>query len=58
MITGKPLDPRLTIRQIIGLRFASNDEFVALAQKAAASGMSEKEIKKAIVHWKADHDRV
>lgn len=58
VITGKPLDPRLTIRQIIGLRFASNDEFVALAQKAAASGMSEKEIKKAIVHWKADHDRV
>lgn len=58
VITGKPLDSRLTIRQIIGLRFASNDEFVALAQKAAASGMSEKEIKKAIVHWKADHDRV
>ena len=58
VITGKPLDPRLTIRQIIGLRFASSDEFVALAQKAAASGMSEKEIKKAIVHWKADHDRV
>ena len=58
VITGKPLDPRLTIRQIIGLRFASDAEFVALAQKAAASGMSEKDIKKAIAHWKADHDRV
>lgn len=58
VITGKPLDPRLTIRQIIGLRFASDAEFVALAQKAAASGMSEKDIKKAITHWKADHDRV
>ena len=58
VLTGKLLDPKLTLRQIIGLRFASDAEFVALAQKAAASGMSEKEIKKAIVHWKADHDRV
>ena len=58
VLTGKLLDPKLTLRQIIGLRFAADDEFVALAQKAAASGMSQKEIKKAIVHWKADHDRV
>ena len=58
VLTGKLLDPRLTLRQIIGLRFAADDEFVALAQKATASGMSEKEIKKAIVHWKADHARV
>ena len=57
-LTGKLLDSKLTIRQIIGLRFASDAEFVALAQKAAGSGMSEKEIKKAITHWKADHDRV
>jgi HAMP domain-containing protein len=56
--TGKLLDPKLTIRQIIGLRFASDAEFGALAQKAAASGLSEKEIKKAITNWKADHDRV
>ena len=58
VLTGKLLDPKLTLRQIIGLRFAADDEFVALAQKAAASGMSQKEIKKAIVHWRADHDRV
>ena len=58
VLTGKLLDSKLTLRQIIGLRFAADDEFVALAQKAAASGMSEKEIKKAITHWKADHDRV
>jgi len=58
VLTGKLLDPKLTLRQIIGLRFAADDEFVALAQKAAASGMSQKEIKKAVVHWKADHDRV
>lgn len=58
VLTGKLLDSKLTIRQIIGLRFASDAEFVALAQKAAGSGMSEKEIKKAVTNWKADHDRV
>ena len=58
VLAGKLLDPKLTLRQIIGLRFASDAELVALAQKAAASGMSEKEIKKAITNWKADHDRV
>ena len=57
-LTGKLLDARLTLRQIIALRFASDDEFVALAQKAVASGMSEKEVKKAVTHWKADHARV
>lgn len=57
-LAGTRLDPRLTIRQIVGLRFASDAEFVALAQKAAASGMSEKEIKKAVTQWRADHDRV
>lgn len=57
-LTGKLLDPRLTLRQIIGLRFASDAEFVALAQKAAVSGMSQKDIKAAITNWRADDDRV
>jgi hypothetical protein len=57
-LTGKLLDPRLNVRQVVGLRFASDDEFVARAQEAAASGMSAKDIKKAVTHWRADHDRV
>ncbi len=54
VLTGKLLDPKLTIRQIIGLRFASDREFVALAQKAAAESLSEDAIKKAIRNWRAD----
>lgn len=54
LLTGKPLDSALTIRQIIGLRFAKDEEFVELAKKAAETGMSEEDIKKAIKNWKAD----
>jgi len=58
VLTGKLLDPRLTVRQIIGLRFASNDEFVALAQRAAEQGLSTKDIKQAVKSWRADTYRV
>ncbi len=55
--TGKLLDPRLSIRQIVALRFASDAEFVALAQIAAASAMSPDDIKKSIKTWKPDDYR-
>jgi len=57
-LTGKLLDSRLTIHQIIGLRFASSDEYVSLAKKAAEENMSQKEIKKTIKNWKGDYYRV
>ena len=57
-LSGKLLDPRLTIRQIVGLRFASDEEFVALAQKAAAENLSEDVIKRTVKHWRADTYRV
>ena len=53
-VTGQLLDPRLTIRQVIGLRFAPDDEFVELAKKAAGGNLSEDEIKKSIKNWKPD----
>ncbi|HQW93530.1 MAG: hypothetical protein KTQ13_02145 [Ferruginibacter sp.] len=56
--TGKPLDSRLRMSQVIALRFAGDDEFVALAKRAAEENMPAKEIKMAIKNWKADHNRV
>jgi hypothetical protein len=58
VMTGKPLDPRLGLKQIIGLRFASDAEFAELAAKAAAEGLSPDDIKKAVRNWRADHYRV
>ena len=57
-ITGKLLDSKLTIRQIVALRFASNNEFVDLAHKAVEKNMKSSEIKQAIQNWRADHHRV
>ena len=55
--TGKALDSRLRMAQIVALRFAGNDEFVALAKQAADENLSAKQIKMAVKNWKADNDR-
>lgn len=58
ILTGKPMDSRLKMSQIIALRFASDEEFVELSKKAVDNNMSQKEIKQAIKNWKADYNRV
>jgi len=58
VMTGKLLDARLTVRQIVALRFASDGEFATLAQRAADHGLSEDAIKKEVKHWRADIYRV
>ena len=58
LLTNKALPSALSMRQIVGLRFASDDEFVALAEKAAKENLTEEAIKKAIKNWKGDYYRV
>ena len=57
-MTGKLLDPRITVKQVVALRFASDGEFVALAARAAGEGMAPPAIKQAIKTWRADEYRV
>ncbi len=57
-MTGKLPDPRLTMGQIIALRFAGDDEYLALVQRALNENLKSADIKKAIKNWKADNDRV
>jgi|SRR4051812_26975996 hypothetical protein len=58
ILTGKPLDHRLRMGQIIALRFASDEEFPSLCQQAIERNLRVTEIKKAIANWRADHYRV
>ena len=57
VLTGRRLDHRLTMSQIIALRFASDAEFPALAEKATIENMNAKAIKQSIQEWRADNHR-
>ena len=50
--------PALTVRQIVALRFASDDELPALVKRALDENLSEKDIKKSINKWRPDYLRV
>jgi hypothetical protein len=43
---------------LIGLRFASDDEVVALAKQALEHNLSRKQIKERIKSWRPDYWRV
>jgi hypothetical protein len=57
VLTGKLLDPRLTMGQIIALRFAPDEELVELAKKAVDEGLSNDAIKRLVKNWRADFHR-
>lgn len=57
-ITGKLMDSKLTMGQIIALRFAPNNELLDLEHKAIEQNLSPSAIKKSIKNWRGDHHRV
>lgn len=54
----EPFEDQLTEGQLFALRFAPDDEFTGLLQRAVTEKLSPDDIKKAIVNWKPDHRRV
>jgi hypothetical protein len=58
VLTGKLLPSTLTIAQTIALRFAPDEELVALVDRAVKENLSAKDIKLSIKNWKADYYRV
>lgn len=58
VMTGKLFPKELTVAQIIALRFAGDEEFVPLVEKALKENLTSKEIKMLIKNWRADVYRV
>ena len=58
ILTGKPLNSRLRMSQIIALRFASDEEMPGLTKRAIDENLSPRQIKQDIKNWRSDHDRV
>jgi hypothetical protein len=56
-LTGKLCDARLTMGQVIALRFAPDAEFVELARKAASENLTGDAIKKSVKNWRVDEHR-
>ncbi len=48
----------LTVKQLIGLRFASDEELASLTHKTLTQNLDMKTIKQNVVNWRADNDRV
>lgn len=58
ILAGKAFPSGLKIGQILALRFASDEEYLALVDKAVADKLSPDEIKKAIKNWRGDYHRI
>ncbi|MFK9095267.1 DUF6526 family protein [Bacillus salipaludis] len=58
VLTGELLDPKLSLAQVVALRFTSDNEFPELSKRAATENLQPDEIKKAIQNWRADYNRI
>ena len=57
ILTGKRLNQDLSLYQIIALRFASDEEFVSLTERAIEQNLKPDEIKRLIKNWRPDYHR-
>jgi hypothetical protein len=57
ILTRNPMDKRVTMEQIIALRFAPDEEFIVLVDRAVNENLTANEIKKEIKNWRADNYR-
>ncbi|MDN3687365.1 DUF6526 family protein [Cyclobacterium jeungdonense] len=60
-LSGKPflhLERKLTMKQLIALRFAGSKELIPLIDRAIQENLSPREIKKSIKDWQGDYMRV
>lgn len=48
---------RLSTRQLVALRFASDAEMPALLQRALTENLTSRQIKEAVCDWQPDHHR-
>jgi hypothetical protein len=52
------IEDQLKEDQLFALRFAPDEELKGLIEKTLSENLSATEIKKAIIHWKGDYERV
>jgi len=58
IISGKISDARITMSQLLALRFAPDEELIELSVKAAEEGLTSDQIKQEIKNWRVDRHRV
>ena len=61
ILTGKQfeeIEKKLSLSRVLALRFASDEEFLSLIDKAMMKNLSADAIKKSVIRWQPDHMRV
>jgi hypothetical protein len=57
ILTGKRINGNLSLGHYVALRFAPDDEFPGLVDRAIKENMKADDIKRSIKNWRADFER-